>query len=116
RRRAAEEPLGQDPAPPAPHRERRAVTEYDGFRVGVANGVATITLDVPGKLNRVSMPAREQLARVFEELGGEEAVRAIVLTGAGETFTAGGDIASFPERAPEDPSRLGWHVSAPGRC
>jgi len=92
------------------------VTEYDGFRVEVADWVATVTLDVPGKLNRVSMPAREQLARVFGELGGDEAVRAIVLTGAGETFTAGGDIASFLERAPEELSRLAWNVAAPERC
>jgi len=92
------------------------MTEYDGFRVEVADRVATVTLDVPGKLNRVSMPAREQLARVFDELGGDEAVRAIVLTGAGETFTAGGDIASFLERAPEELSRLAWNVAAPERC
>ncbi len=92
------------------------MTEYDGFRVEVADWVATVTLDVPGKLNRVSMPAREQLARVFDELGGDEAVRAIVLTGAGETFTAGGDIASFLERAPEELSRLAWNVAAPERC
>jgi len=92
------------------------VTDYDGFVVGIVDGVATITLDVPGKLNRVSMPAREQLARVFDELGGDEAVRAIVLTGAGETFTAGGDIASFLERAPEELSRLAWNVAAPERC
>ena len=92
------------------------MTEYDGFRVEVADGVATITLDVPGKLNRVSMPARQQLGRVFDELGGDEAVRAIVLTGAGETFTAGGDIASFLERAPEELSRLASNVAAPERC
>jgi len=94
------------------------MTEHDGFRIDrdEGRGVATITLDVPGKLNRVSMPAREQLAHVFEELGGEEAVRAIVLTGAGETFTAGGDIASFLERAPEELSRLAWNVAAPERC
>jgi len=92
------------------------MTEYDGFRVEVADRVASVTLDVPGKLNRVSMPAREQLARVFDELGGDEAVRAIVLTGAGETFTAGGDIASFLERAPEELSRLAWNVAAPERC
>ena len=92
------------------------MTEYDGFRVEVADWVATVTLDVPGKLSRVSMPAREQLARVFDELGGDEAVRAIVLTGAGETFTAGGDIASFLERAPEELWRLAWNVAAPERC
>src|SRR5207247_1109417 len=75
-----------------------------------------ITLDVPGKLNRISMPAREQLARVFEELGGDDGVRAIVLNGAGETFTAGGDIASFLERPAEELSRLAWNVAAPERC
>ena len=61
------------------------MTEYDGFRVGRdgARGVATITLDVPGKLNRLPLPARGQLAAVFEELGRDDAIRAIVVTGAG---------------------------------
>ena len=37
------------------------MTEYDGFRLARENdrGVATITLDVPDKLNRVSMAARD---------------------------------------------------------
>ena len=40
------------------------MSEYDGFRVehDAERGVATITLDVPGKFNRVSMLARDQLA------------------------------------------------------
>jgi 2-oxoglutaroyl-CoA hydrolase len=94
------------------------VTELDGFRLerDVAGGVATITLDVPGKLNRVSMRARGQLARAFAELGEDESVRAIVLTGAGEAFTAGGDIAAFLEETPETLSRLAWNVAAPERC
>jgi 2-oxoglutaroyl-CoA hydrolase len=92
------------------------VTGYDGFRVEIAGGVARITLDVPAKLNRVSMAAREQLARVFEDVGGDERVRAVVLGGAGDTFTAGGDIGSFLERAPEELSRLAWNVAAPERC
>jgi len=92
------------------------VTEYDGFGVAIADGVATITLDVSGKLNRVSMAARNQLAQVFDELGADEAVRAVVLTGAGGAFTAGGDIAAFLERSPEQLSRLAWNVAAPERC
>jgi len=92
------------------------VTEHDGFRVDVADGVATITLDVPDKLNRVSMPARDQLGRVFQELGDDDAVRAVVLTGAGGSFTAGGDVAGFLERHPEQLSRLAWNVAAPERC
>ena len=34
--------------------------------------MATITLDVPGKMNRVSMLARDQLRAVFEELGADD--------------------------------------------
>ena len=48
---------------------------YDGFRLERDGDVATITLDVPDKLNRVSMLARDQLAGVFAELDGDEAVR-----------------------------------------
>jgi 2-oxoglutaroyl-CoA hydrolase len=93
------------------------VNELDGLRVERHGDAATITLDVPDKLNRVSMAARDQLAALFEELGRDEGVRAIVLTGAGEqAFTAGGDIAGFLEQSPEQLSRLAWNVAAPERC
>jgi len=93
------------------------MTELDGLRLERDGDVATIILDVPEKLNRVSMRARDQLAELFEELGRKEDVRAIVLTGAGEkAFTAGGDIAGFLERGPEELSRLAWNIAAPERC
>ena len=93
------------------------MTELDGLRLEHDADVATITLDVPEKLNRVSMRARDQLAELFDELGRDERVRAIVLTGAGEkAFTAGGDIAGFLEREPEELSRLAWNIAAPERC
>jgi 2-oxoglutaroyl-CoA hydrolase len=92
------------------------VSERDGFRVERGEGVATITLDVPDKFNRVSMNARVELADVFAGLGREDDIRAIVLTGAGEAFTAGGDIPGFLQRHPEELSRLAWNVAAPERC
>jgi 2-oxoglutaroyl-CoA hydrolase len=93
------------------------MTGLDGLRLERDADVATITLDVPDKLNRVSMAARDQLARSFEDLGRNEDVRVIVLTGAGEeAFTAGGDIAGFLEREPEELSRLAWSVAAAERC
>jgi 2-oxoglutaroyl-CoA hydrolase len=94
------------------------VTEYDGFRLerGDERGVATITLDVPGKLNRVSMSARDELGRLFDELGRDEQVRFVVLTGEGGAFSAGGDVAGFLEAEPETLSRLAWNVAAPERC
>ena len=89
---------------------------YDGFRVERDAAVATVVLDVPDKLNRVSMAARGQLAQVFEELGREEGVRAVVLRGAGPAFTAGGDVAGFLETSPLELSRLHENVAAPERC
>jgi 2-oxoglutaroyl-CoA hydrolase len=92
---------------------------YDGFHVArdAETRVATITLDVPAKMNRVSMVARDQLRTVFEELGADDAVRVVVLAGAGDrAFTAGGDIPGFMQRTPEELSRLHWNVAAPERC
>jgi 2-oxoglutaroyl-CoA hydrolase len=94
------------------------VTAFDGFRLDRDDerGVATITLDVPGKLNRVSMLARDQLAALFAELDHDEMVRFVVLTGAGGQFTAGGDIAGFLTRSPWVVSQLAHNVAAPERC
>ena len=94
------------------------MSEHDGFRVehDAESGVATITLDVPGKFNRVSMNARDELRRVFEELDRDASVRFVVLAGAGEAFTAGGDIPGFLQRPAWDVSRLADNVAAPERC
>jgi 2-oxoglutaroyl-CoA hydrolase len=90
---------------------------YEGFRLerDDTRGVATITLDVPGKFNRLPLAARDQLGHLFAELGADETVRFVVLTGAGEAFSAGGDIAAFLEAEPEYLSRLAWNVAAPER-
>jgi 2-oxoglutaroyl-CoA hydrolase len=92
------------------------MTDYDGFDVERSGGVATIMLNVPDKFNRVSMNARGELADVFADLGSDNEVTAIVLTGAGTAFTAGGDIPGFLQRHPEELSRLAWNVAAPERC
>src|SRR5207237_2409816 len=69
RDRAAALAERQDSPEDAPGCEGGGVTEYDGFRVERDGDVAKITLDVPGKFNRVSMLAPDQLRGLFEELG-----------------------------------------------
>jgi len=92
------------------------MTGYDGFRVDRDDrGVMTITLDDPAKMNRVPLAARGQLASLFAETAEHDDVRFVVLTGAGENFTAGGDIAAFMEATPEHLSRLAWNVAAAER-
>jgi 2-oxoglutaroyl-CoA hydrolase len=92
------------------------VTHYDGFRVEREGTVARVTLDVPDKLNRVSMTARDQLSALFDQFDDDDSVRFVVLTGAGGAFTAGGDIAGFLERSPWHVSQLARNVAAPERC
>jgi len=92
-------------------------TELDGLRFEREGGVATITLDVPEKHNRVSMVARDQLAALFDEISRDDEVRVVMLAGAGEkAFTAGGDIPGFLEASPETLTRLHHNVAAAERC
>lgn len=58
----------------------------------IAGGVATITLNRPSKKNAFDMLMRRELAQALEQVRGDDAVRALILTGAGGDFCAGADI------------------------
>ncbi len=64
------------------------------------NGVAVITLSDAGKRNALSKPVVRDLAAHFETALADDAVRAIVLTGANGVFCAGGDISGFDDPTP----------------
>jgi enoyl-CoA hydratase len=55
-------------------------------------GVMVITLDNPGKLNATDAVMHNELARVFRDISDDPDVRAVVVTGAGKAFSAGGDL------------------------
>ncbi len=57
-----------------------------------AHGVALVTLNRPEKRNAVNDRMHRELEDVFVDLAGDDDVRAIVLTGAGKAFCAGGDV------------------------
>ena len=89
------------------------MSELDGFTVERDGAVATIRLDVPGKLNRISMTARDQLSAVFAELDTDEAVRFVVLTGAGASSLPG---ATSPGSSSGRRGRsLSWRGTSPHR-
>lgn len=54
-----------------------------------------ITLNYPARRNALSMPIRAALIDAFEHAETDRAIRAVVLTGAGGTFCAGGDISGM---------------------
>ena len=59
-------------------------------------GVATVTLSNPRKLNAITVAMWRELKRVMDALSADDALRCVVLRGAGdEAFAAGADIAEF---------------------
>ncbi|MFF2010630.1 enoyl-CoA hydratase/isomerase family protein [Streptomyces sp. NPDC058195] len=80
-----------------------------GLEHAVADGVATVVIRNPAKRNAMTTAMWRALPGLLERLAKEEAVRVLVLTGAGDTFCAGADISSLraPERGPgSDPQTL----------
>jgi len=65
---------------------------YETLLVTVADKVATVTLNRPDLRNAFNEEAIAELARVFDELGRNDAVRAIVLAANGPSFCAGADL------------------------
>src|SRR5437762_9930818 len=56
------------------------------------NGVATITLNRPERLNAVTFEVYHELTDFLAELRDEKDVRVVVITGAGRAFCSGGDV------------------------
>ncbi|MGD9293931.1 MAG: enoyl-CoA hydratase-related protein, partial [Roseobacter sp.] len=63
-----------------------------------ARGVATVTLNRPDKHNAMSARMIAELTQVAQALGADASVRVVVLTGAGKSFCAGGDLAWMREQ------------------
>jgi len=65
---------------------------YSGFIFAVDEGVATVRLDNPVKLNAMSFQTYEGLERLTRELAHDDKVKVLVLTGTGRGFCTGGSV------------------------
>ncbi len=64
----------------------------DNIRYAVSDGIATVTLDRPDKLNAYTTEMGDEVVAAFQQARDDEAVRAVILTGAGRGFCAGVDL------------------------
>ncbi|MBV8538630.1 MAG: enoyl-CoA hydratase/isomerase family protein [Alphaproteobacteria bacterium] len=88
-------------------------TAASGSRVelSIADQVATITFNRPEVRNAIDDAMRSEFQAALEQAANDDGVRAVILTGKGSAFCAGGDIAGMQKRlsaAPGDVAFNGW--------
>lgn len=69
-------------------------------------GVAVVTIDHPERRNALNLDVKNRVADYVEDLGSDDTVRVIVVTGANGVFVAGTDIAEMAQMSPTDHSLL----------
>lgn len=65
---------------------------FETLQYAVQDGIATITLHRPEKMNAFTHQMCEELIAAFDATDGDDAVRAVVVTGSGRAFCAGADL------------------------
>jgi len=80
------------------------------------DGICTVKINRPDKLNAMNMDVAKELVTIFENLGKDDTVKVIILTGEGDkAFSAGADIEYMSKISPdesEEYAKLGQLVTA----
>jgi len=81
-----------------------------------SEGICTVKINRPDKLNAMNMDVAKELVKTFEDIGRDENVKVIILTGEGDkAFSAGADIEYMSKITPdesEEYAKLGQLVTA----
>ncbi len=69
---------------------------YETIVTAVENGICTITINRPDKMNALNAKVFEELNKALDVIGADDSIRSVIITGAGQkAFVAGADIAEF---------------------
>ena len=74
-----------------------AAPTFETLQYVVEEGVATITLNRPDKLNAFNTQMMREMIAAFDATDADDAVRCVIVTGAGRAFCAGADLSSGAE-------------------
>ncbi|MCT9126835.1 enoyl-CoA hydratase/isomerase family protein [Cupriavidus gilardii] len=85
--------------------------QYSLIELRVESGIALITFNRPDKRNAMSDDMRAEFIDALERVAADKAIRALVITGNGKGFCAGGDVAGMQRRMEAPPGEVafnGW--------
>lgn len=85
------------------------MSEAPLIQYSINNGVVTLTLDRPEKRNAMSDAMRAELVEHLVSIRADRSVRALIITGNGKGFCAGGDIAGMKARMEAELSTVGFN-------
>jgi enoyl-CoA hydratase/carnithine racemase len=68
------------------------MSKYETIKLEVANGVATLTLHRPDRMNAFTEQMMHEMIAAFDETDANDDVRAVIVTGEGRAFCAGADL------------------------
>jgi enoyl-CoA hydratase/carnithine racemase len=91
------------------------MTTYKCLLYEIKDGIATLTLNRPDRLNALGDTLREDLQDAVTRASEDAEVRVLVVTGAGKGFCSGGDVKAMNERAAQGAGRPLMERVAPGR-
>jgi enoyl-CoA hydratase/carnithine racemase len=100
------------------------MTSWQTVGYHVEGGTAVVTLNRPERMNAWNAQLARELSEALDEADGDDAVRAVVLTGAGRAFCAGADLESGGDtfdadrnerrrRGEDEPMRLPYQLHKP---
>jgi len=76
--------------------------EYKNILVEKEEGIALIKINRPKALNAINREVLNELINVFQELGEDESIKVIILSGEGKAFVAGADIKEMINMSPTE--------------
>ncbi len=88
----------------------------DDIVVDITDGVGTVTLNRPERLNTLANPTVDLLVDALDEVAESDEVRVVVLAGRGKVFCAGADQAEMIERRPREWEPIVRHYLEPVRA
>jgi enoyl-CoA hydratase/carnithine racemase len=95
--------------------ESRAMTDEPAILLTTTDGIATLRINRPARRNAIDDATRGLMIEALEHAASDPAIRALVITGTGSAFCAGGDVSGMQQRlsaAPEEIAFNGWRRQA----